>query len=228
MDNTVLKKAKKANDLAVLVNRTSLTFVGGTLDRPTQIKFDGKAVLDLEVIDRKVFSEQILSVIEKQESKLNFVLLFSDDSSFFKDIPLTSTAPEIETFEKQFLSLVPFDKVAHKLVKLSNNYRLVAVNWGICDVLSETLKLQGYNLEMVIPAFVVPNFDQKAGLTEATASSVFSRLSNLAGFNLAPDKNQSDPIPVRSVVTSKKSHLPLLVGVFVFLILILGFLLARR
>jgi len=219
--------SKKTKDLTIFIERNSLTFSGGMFEKVTKVTMNEKVVSDLEIIDKKKFIEILQSQVKKVESTINLILIFSDDSAFFKELPVDSTEEQLNLAEKDFLQLMPFDKTAHKLIKFTNSYQLVGINLNFRDVISEALSPLGYKLFMVIPAIVISNFDQKNGLTDIAVEQVVSKIDSLKLYNLIEASSENNEVLVSQVTTQKKVYMPILVGVFIVLICLLTILLIK-
>jgi len=209
--------ANKTKDLVVFIERNSLTFSGGLLEKTVKLSFDEKIISDLEIVDRKLFVENILTRIKNTKTPVNLILIFSDDASFFKELPITSTREQIEVEEKNFLQLMPFDKVAHKLIKFTDNYKFIGINGDTCAIISDTLFPVGYKLSMVLPGSVVTDFRQRTVFPDSL------KIYNLIDTN---DENQSGRTSVP--IPQKKFLLPILIGVFSVLIMVLIYLIFKR
>lgn len=217
----------KARDLIILINRNSLTIAGGNLNEATKVELDKTIFSDLEIVDKKLLSEKILAVISKSETQVNLILIFSDEATFSKELPINSSTEVLQNEEKMFLHNLPFDKVSNKLIKFTNNYLLVGINWDICEAIAESLKEIGYKLLIVIPALVIGGFDQKNGLTNVSYSSIVSKKDQLKQFSLIQVSNENIEPKPQQLIISKRSNMPLLVGIFIFLLTVLAFLIIR-
>lgn len=220
--------SKKNKDLLVYIERNSLTFGGGPFDDVVKINLEEKIVSDLEIVDKKQFIEIVQSQVKKSEIITNLILIFSNNASFFKELPIDSTKEQLNLAEKSFLSLIPFDRVAHKLIKFTKHYQLVGINLGMRDVLKEALMPLGYKLLATIPAIVISGFDHDVGLNGVVMDQIESKMASLKPFNLSETSNESNESLINQVTTQKKSYMPILVGVFILLICLLTLLLLRR
>ncbi len=208
--------ARKTKDLLIFIERNSLSFSGGSFEKPVKMTFADTVVSDLEIVDKKNFTEKVSSQVKDSEFPANLILVFSDDDVFSKELPLTSTKEQIEAEEKAFLQLMPFDKVAHKLIKFTSNYKFIGVNGDMCYILADALLAKGYNLSIVIPAMVIPNFNLNSVITDS-----FKNYSLIEIGDRRVDQGKSS-------LLSKKSYLTLLVGVFIFLVAVLAILIVKR
>lgn len=207
---------KKTKDLVIFIERNILTFSGGSFEKPIKMIFDNTVVSDLEIVDKKIFVEKIVSEVKHSEFPVNLILVFSDDSVFSKELSLTSTKEQLEIETKTFLNLMPFDKVAHRLIKFTNNYKLIGVNGNMCFTLSDALLAKGYNLSIVIPVMLIPNFSLNSVIPDSIKdySLIESRDNNV-------NQNKSNSM-------LKKSYLAVLVGVFILLIFVFLILIVKR
>ncbi len=211
------------------IDRTSITFAGDGLEKPNKLVFDQTVISDLEIVDKKAFSEKILSIITNQGVPSNLIIIFADNATFFKEFALSTKPEQIDAAEKDFLSLVPFDKVAHKLIKFANRYQFVGVNWEMCTTLSETLSSRGFHLTSAIPATIVPGFSQTAGLTNELSLYVIAKQDSLKSYSLIETSSEDKLKQVKNIQSGgKKNYLPLLVGVLVTLLAVLAMLIVSR
>lgn len=208
--------AKKTHNLTIFIERNSLTFSGDSFESPIKMTFDETVISDLEIVDKKLFSEKVLSQVKNSESLSEFNLVFSDSVCFFKELPLNSTKEQIDQEEKVFLQLMPFDKVAYKLIKFTNAYKFVGVNENMCNILCDILASKGFRLSMVLPEVVIPKFNLESPIPDS-----------LKVYNLVQNKSVARSEQNKTNLPAKKSYLTLLVGVFIFLLVILVFLISR-
>lgn len=205
--------SKKTYSLTIFVERNSLTFSGDSFEKPVKMTFDKALFSDLEIIDKKLFIEKVLMQLNDSKSSNDFILVFSDDICFFKEFSINSTKEQIDQEEKEFLQLMPFEKVAYKLIKFTNSYRFVGVNENICTILANALVSKGYKLAMALPEVVVPNFNLESSIPDS-----------LKVYNLFQGKNSEKLEQSKINSSPKKSYLALLIGVFIFLLVILALL----
>ncbi|MEK7168466.1 MAG: hypothetical protein AAB778_00465 [Patescibacteria group bacterium] len=209
--------SKKTKDLIVFVERNSLILSGNSFEKPIKLVFNKEVFSDLEIVDKKVFVENISAQFKNKEVYGNLIIVFSDDTCFVNEIPINSTQEQIEVEEKRFISLMPFDKVIYKLIKFTNSYKLIGINSDIYLTIEETLAAKGFSLLMVLPKTVIPNFDLNSVIPESL--KVYSLVETNNGIKTGLNK---------TIFPSKKNYLSLLVGVFIFLLVILAILIVRR
>lgn len=209
--------SKKTKDLIVFVERNSLILSGNSFEKPIKLVFNKEVFSDLEIVDKKVFVENISAQFKNKEVYGNLIIVFSDDTCFVNEIPINSTQEQIEVEEKRFISLMPFDKVIYKLIKFTNSYKLIGINSDIYLTIEETLAAKGFSLSMVLPKIVIPNFDLNSVIPESL--KVYSLVETNNGIKTGLNK---------TIFQSKKNYLSLLVGVFIFLLVILAILIVRR
>lgn len=224
--------AKGVRDLVVYIERKQLSFYGGAFEKVITFPLDKKLVNDLEMIDRNALIEAISDLVKVSSASARLIIIFSDSVSILEDLGANLTSEQLTQAEKSFYSTVPFDETATKLVKTAKGFRAVGVNWEFYRVIIEALAPKGFKIAVALPAMAVPEFDQKAGLTDKVASTIVSKLGsfNNYGFYQGPiEKEETDTAPQRGPAPAKKSKLlPILIGVFVFFVVVLVILLLAR
>lgn len=224
--------AKGTSDLVVYLERRRISFYAGPFKKIAVLNLEENLVKDLEVIDKTALVDAVSALVNVEGVSANFVIVFADSMTIYKDLP-DLTAQELEGEEKSFSSIVPFDRAATKFIKEEQGYRAVAINSEIYRMVAQALVPKGFKLVAVIPAIAIDKFDQKAGLTDKAGSRILSKVKSLKNYSFLPTIATEEK--VKSTIQNTKASggkfklMPMLIGVFLLLLLVLlGLLLKRR
>ena len=186
---------------------------------------DKKLVNDLEVIDRNALIDGISDLVKVNQASARLVIVFADSASIVDDLGAELTPAQLFQAEKDFYNLVPFDETATKLIKFAKGYKAIGVNWEFYRVIVEALAPQGFRVAAVIPALAVTDLNQKEGLTDRSGATIISKLSSFKNFSFyqgVTEKEEPEVNAQPKPKSEKKSKLlPMLIGVFVLLTIIL-------
>lgn len=192
-----------------------------------RLNFTPDVFSNLEIIDKTKLENLIRSFIKQNNlSNLSFILIITSDLLFEKDwlLPQTEAQKKEET---DFIDSIPFDNtVTHSWIK-ENKKKLIATNQDFIFFLKEIFEKDNGRL---IAAFPYSLFG--ANVRNESVKEIWKKLNTLKQDNLI--EINSNPQTVKPDVNNQqksdknKFTLPLLIGVFVILIAVLGFLMLRK
>ncbi len=210
------------------LDRKKVTFFGGPLNSAVAVNFDPKQVADLEVVDRDSLMKSVAGAFKENFLNGKLVLVLADEVIFFKELAGNLTGEQKNTEEKAFYSSVPFERLATKTIKTATGYQIVAVNWDLCEAITDALMTRGIGLEMAVPAFAT-GMEQKGGLTNRAAGQILGKLPKIEPFSLYLRQESKEGGAEPPQAAAQKSKLvPILIVVFLVLLLFLVILLLTR
>lgn len=178
-------------------------------------------VNNLEIIDRDGLYGQIAQWAKQFTYQATEIIWLLSPGVIFEDTFPDKERERWDTMTVQFLDAVPFEEVLSHVYSPLEGRNVVATNQDLINALRHGFAVQGYQTKAVIPASLV---NATSPLTEATAKEIISNLSQiLAGNMITPDDDHEDPLTVGLPQPKPKSQLPLLLGVFGVLLVILVF-----
>jgi hypothetical protein len=151
----------------------------------------GQAQLDLtdlvrhlEVLDPRTLAEKIAQFADKQGLRKKSVLVVLDESVVFqKTIPL-HTSTNMQTVQREFENMLPFEQADHRVLALQPKGHLVLI--GTTSVLYRLIVLglttAGAKVTAVVPASVYGKLSSKFTHEQVTAVIHNGRLATLANF----------------------------------------------
>lgn len=224
----------KIQDLVVFIDRSRIQFGGGAFDSVTTLNLAPEVVKDLEVLDKKTLVGQVTNSIKFTGSPNNVSVIFSDQTVFIKEFPLHTQREELPASEKKFYDEVPFNNVYGKIIPTNRAYEAVAVNAELVQAVIDVLASKSFILDMAIPAFST-GINFKDGLTDGNLRDFTSKKEKLTAYSLIATAHANPVEAPRTQIErggkskpKEKSKLPLLIGVFVTLLTVLGVLIATR
>lgn len=192
-----------------------------------RLNFTPDVFNNLEIID-KVKLESLIRFFIKQNnlSYLSFLLIISPDILFEKDwlLPQTDVQKKEET---DFIDSIPFENTVTHSWTRDNKKKLIATNQDFIFFLKEIFEKDNGHL---IAAFPYSLFG--ANVRNESVKEIWKNLNTLKQDNLIEINNNQPTIKSNDTNQQKpdknKFTLPLLIGVFVILVAVLGFLMLKK
>lgn len=199
---------------------------------PLTFQFPENCVKDLEIINQeelvnqiKIFSEQNVLI------PANITIILSPSVVFEKDFQTQEESHDEEM--QKFLDAVPFELIASKNIYSENGVRIVAANKTLYEEIGASFIKLGSVLDSVIPYEALgENIGLLNDLNVQNAEIVLKKVDTVKQMsflidNPATQKSSSMQATKdnKKVVKSNPMRLYVMAGVFVVLLLILGFML---
>ena len=219
----------------IYLDRDTLFFYGGNVHTVLSLPFAPNAVKDMEVIDEGAIEKQIDTFIQtnKIEQTESFII-FSHRSCFSKIIPANSTPENLEKEKKQFLEFVPFDHIAHKILKTSKGNLIVAANKELANIVKHIFQKHGHSIQAVSTLFTIYPDNTVSAMNNEIAQVILRSYNRFKEDDLlATDDTVVSPDAVfeqEFADENKKNNLKLyfMLGFFIVGIGVLGFMLSSR
>jgi hypothetical protein len=210
--------------LILFINRNTFQLFGGNLTGIITVEVPESTLHDGDVISADGAYTLIKQMVKQYlltESQL-FVVL--SDLMYYEKIFSPVQLTQLENDVLNFFNVVPYESLLTKVYDVEKGKRAVAVNKALYETIRQGFALQGIPIKAVIPACALGTLGSKHALDVAMANEI---LRNIDGFTKQSllDAQEVNISPSQPEETSsslkKKSQLPLLLGVFGVLIVIL-------
>lgn len=206
------------------VDRNKAYYFELTISTPIALDIPTDILANFELMNKKKLHTLLTNFIRtyKLEPK-NIVILLSTQVTFDKEFPHGSI--EVQKNIQEFLELVPFEEMLDKRIIANRQTKVVATNKEVCDAIKQSFTAHGFLVSGVYPLSQViesiPQLKQNLDL-----SLFVNKVTDLKALNLQPIVEaamHSSPAATFEKEKSNKTRLFLLIGVFGFLTLILGY-----
>ena len=214
---------KEGKNAVLMLTRERLYLYDGsgvlTLEIPPSV------VRDLDIKDRDGLFNLVITFIQNNKlipAQIFFVL--AESVCFSKDFTVgSSTEPaKAETLVQEYIDMIPFASVMHKIYKSPTAWRVVGVNQDLVDTIFEAFGSRGFGLSALIPASVFPDLALSTDLTPEKAQIVLSKkdaavTASMVGESIIKDQQ----LTTTQTAVPKNKILPYLIAVFAILIIVL-------
>lgn len=219
----------KKNLLVIWVGRQSLEIMGGKIIKPEQLVLPTEIVSSLEVQDR----DAVYGVVkewakERSVHGMEVVWVFSPDV-YFELVLGEDDQNNSEEKIIRFLDLLPFEQVESRVYMsypTASEKRVVAINSELYSSLKHAFSLQGYLSKAEISLSMLSSkLQKKQALDKEVYDYVTSHISEIEKRRLVEDAEPDVLVGVSKdktgvKVKKEKTKLPLLIGAFVFLLVV--------
>ncbi len=207
------------NETGVMyLERQRLLFANGVATM--QLDFTPEMIRDLDVVDQELLTKTLLDFIEKNKVPPgNFVMILPQSVLFVNETPETDPV-KVEAQMNEFMSFVPFDETLSKQYQTKNGLRMVAANGGFIDAIRDTFAVRGIGCGGVVPASIFGT-DEPGGLSAEMIDTVLKNDELIRGASMVEASVATQQEGSTNTTKPTPSKLPLLFGVFAFLILAL-------
>jgi len=209
----------------LFIHRNRFQLYGGNLTGIVTLEVPDSVLRDMEVIQKDGLYTLIKQWVKQYAlSGSELVIVFSSATYFEKLFP----AGEREQTEHdilKFFETVPYESIWTKVYSADKGKRAVACNKTFYETIHQGFSLQGVPTKAVIPSFALGALSGKIALDAELIQFILKNLDNLTKQSLldtqelgfTPASESKGP----TVPAKKRSNLPLLVGVFGLLIVVL-------
>lgn len=208
------------NIIYIWVGRSGLTVMGGKITEPVNLAIPESAVVNMEVRDR----DEVYSVIKEWARQYpaigqEIVWILGREVCFEK----VMGEGELERWESEvvgFLELLPFDEVESRVYTTVSGRLVVAISKDFFQALEKGFALQGYVTKFEIPERLL-GLREGESLNRQVVKEVGSKLASLQKLRLVESERGGMEGAGRLGDEKKRSSLPVLLGVFGVLLVIL-------
>lgn len=210
--------------LVIMVSKNALQIVGLGEDKIEMVTIPPTIINNMEIINKDGLYTLITEWLKSHpHTTAEIIWLLAPDICF--EHQLTSGEQDkVDSETLQFLDTVPFEEVLSRTYKPLEWRLIVAVNKDLIMSLVQGFTLHGFATRAVVPSKLV---QADAQLTSEIEHNAIKRVSELVRESLITPPSPIDTyMPNNSVVVGgaepkPKSQLPLLLGVFGLLLVVL-------
>jgi len=215
------------NILTIWVSGKQLVMAGGGLTSPETIMLPANVVSNLEVVNHEALYALIKEWTDKHKAmKAEIVWIYGPDVSF-EHVMQEGEEKEWDSVVMKFLDLLPFEEVESRTYMNTKATKVVAINRDLDKALKRAFALQGYNSVAEVAAADLTGVDLSSGFTNRVSTYVAKNADKLMRERIVSDSFDSVSIRPPSEEKKKSSSLPLLIGVFAVLLVVLGLMIWR-
>jgi len=208
------------------VDRTCLYYYGGNIHAPLTLQLPQTVYSDMEIIDVDQLKNLILDFVKTNKIQhCSIAIFFSAQTCFQKDFLKTMKPEDFEIQKNEFIDYVPFNKVLSVVSAQKKEVNtIIAVNRELAYSLRDIFSKLQFEVEMIAPSFALFG-DQQPIFNINTAQNIVKHYSSLGkvSFPLVEQEPiiKSEDQDEFKEQKESKMRLYLMLGGFVFLILIL-------
>lgn len=211
------KKKKNKQKGVIFLDKTLLYVYIDKMSAPVGFKLPQDIVSNLDVLDRKKLSNELVTFIEEKKLEpAQLVIVLSSSVYFEKDL---SAIPELEqkAQTESFLSNVPFENVSSKKFKTDKGEKIVAANSDLYTYIKGAFEDQGFQVEAVVPDFASTGNKTVIKLFDSDiAESILKKFDSLKDEGIdyfqSFEKKEGEEEPVEEEKKPKKIRFYLLIG----------------
>jgi hypothetical protein len=228
MQGEILKSA------IIYLDFNRLFYYGSNItDKVLGINIPQTSFRNLEIVSEEEFSNLIKSFLQYHKIAPTQVTLILSSSVYFDTKIPASTDKNftISDATSYFLDLTPFENIISRSFIWEKETVIVATNQKLCDLLKSSLEVNKFNLESIIPEFVLgPQINLKNGLDIPNASKIMNMSDHLKQYNLLKDQiiprsqenNENTTEPKKEDNKSLLYLLPVLILMIIIFVLLLS------
>jgi hypothetical protein len=213
------------NIIILFVDRNRFQLYGGNLTGIVTLDVPEVFIRDLDVVGRDGFYTLIKQLVKQYNIMGSQLVLVLSEATYFEKVFSMNERAQIETDVLKFFDMVPFETIWTKVYASEKGKRAVAISKTLYEAIHQGFSLQGLPTKAVIPAFALGPYSGKRVMDRELGEYVMKNLDSLTKLSLLDSQELSLIVPQEKkeeqVVSKKNSNLPLLVGVFAVLIVIL-------
>jgi hypothetical protein len=210
--------------LILFINRNTFQLFGGNLTGIVTIEVPESILRDGDVIVADGAYTLIKQMVKQYVLTGSQLFIVLSDLMYYEKTFSLVQSTQLENDVLNFFNVVPCESLLTKVYDIEKGKRAVAVNKILYETIRQGFALQGIPTKAIIPACVLGAVGGKHALDAAMAGEILRNVDNLTKQSLldAGEANVSESQPEEvSSSTKKKSQLPLLLGAFGVLIVIL-------
>lgn len=206
-------------------------YVNG-MDIVLSFPFSDAIINSMDVINASMLETQIKAFVQQNSIRLaNVMIILSANVIFEKDIEVAEVEKRDIELEK-FRETVPFESLYTLLFPLPQGVRILAVSKALCDSIKNSFEKIGFAIDSIVPYEALgPEAGNLNALDPQISQQIIKRLDSIRHYGFPIEKKidgsqtKSEETPVAPA--KKTIRLYVMIGIFFFLLLVLGFLALR-
>lgn len=189
--------------------------------------FPPNVVNDLEVLNPDELAVRVKLLIDQNKVIPSSCILILGSTVLFDAAITTAGSAAISQEVKKFQETVPFESVLSKVYDITTKPHAYASNNDLYRQIQRPLEAAGFLITAVVPAPIATDLPQTGELTTQTAAVLLKKYDDLRKKSMVEDTLylHSTNYLYQSIGGEKKEapkNLPILIGIFVVLIGVLG------
>lgn len=211
-----------------MIHKDHFTFYVNGQNRVSTMPFPINVVNDLEVLNPEELIVRIKLFTDSEKIQPSYLLFVMAPTTLF-DLHMKDADAETQKQEETlFLDTVPFEVTASRTYTVMGKKYLVATNKTLCTSIKEGFEKVGSKLSSVVPTTMITGL-AFGELNADIGKQLAKRWDELKHISLLEITPEQTPM-ISGFVPDKGSHsrLPLLLGIFVSLVGILGILMVTQ
>lgn len=211
--------------LILFIERNRFQLFGGTLTGVVTIDVPETIIRDFDVLQKDGFYTLIKQWVKQYNLTASDLVIVYSDASYFEKVFTSTENPQVETDILKFFDTIPFESIWTKVYPIPNGKRAVGVNKSLYEAIHQGFSLQGVSTRAVLPAFTLGTYATARMLDAGMSGHIIKNIDILVKQSLFDGTELVIPSGGKQDTTmssqKKNKNLPLLLGVFGTLILIL-------
>jgi hypothetical protein len=210
--------------LIAFLNRNTLQLFGGNLTGIVTIEIPETILRDGEVISADGAYTVIKQTVKQYMLAGTQLFLILSDLTYSEKLFSPVQTTQLESEILGFFSVVPFETLLTRVYDTEKGKRAVAVNRALYETIRQGFALQGIPIKAIIPAFVLGANGSKHVLDAVLVNELLKNIDGFTKQSILDTQEQNNNViqhEEAAPTAKKKSQLPLLLGVFGVLIVIL-------
>lgn len=207
------------NWIVILFSSQHLEIMTPDSDVVQKIPLPSTIINHNELLNRDGLESIILDWAKLRTYSSTEIIWLLAPSVYFDTAIPTNSEVSIEKLRTDFIDSVPFENVISHDYQIGQVQKVVATNQDLITALAQLFAKSGYATRAVVPSVLLGEFTT---LTPTLRGQVINKISEFASKSLML-RESAITVPQAGPNAAKpKSSLPLLLGVFVVLLLILA------
>lgn len=212
---------KGGSPLVIYIDRSRVGFAGDGLAAPSVIDIPPAAIRDLEVLDWDALDAVVDQWIKQTGIGPTTACIVLSPKSYFEKTVTGATDKDVDAGIRAYIDSVPFDAVATRTYPAADGKHAVAINRLLIEAIHHAFLSHDIRAHFVIPAFLMGTIAKKTMPDAEMAGYLSANFDALAKQSLMELSEETGRRSETSGNAKEKSQLPLLLGVFGVLIVIL-------
>lgn len=211
--------------VVLFIDRNRFHFYGGTLTGVVTLDVPETQLRDLDIVNVDTFYTLIKQWVKTNTIVDSQLVVIFSDTSYFEKVFSDLDSVQLETDVIKFFDSVPFESTLTRVYEVEKGKHAVAVNKSLYEAIRQGFSLQGIQTRVLLPEFVLEPGGAKRIFNKELGEYVIKNLDSLLHQSILDTQDRIFDIShekgYEKNSQKKKSSLPLLLGVFGFLIIIL-------
>lgn len=193
----------------------------------SKLDFTSDTVLDFDSLNDEAFVNLIFQFIEVNKPKVSHYIFVLSESTLFVGETMQKDPLKMDAEFKNFTDLVPYNNVVSKNYSVGDSTKIVASNQDLINLIRDAFAQKGYICADVVPAFVFGEIGVRKGFDIEMANYIVKNQRIAFGKSMTAPV-MAAPVNVFKVTKGKSTMLPMLLGIFGVMTLVLVLLLFLR